>query len=693
MDSETNFSHISTPIFNGENYQLWAVRMETYLEAMDLWEAVEEDYEILPLPNNPTMTQIKSHKERKTKKSKAKATLFAAVSTTIFTRIMSLKSAKDVWEYLKEEYAGDEKIRGMQSLNLIREFELQRMKDSETIKEYSDRLLGIANRVKLLGTSFLDSRIVEKILVTVPEKYEASITTLENTKDLSSITLTELLNALQAQEQRRLMRQDHVIEGALQAKFPDSERRKFGRKHQVAAKPTSQGHGKGKFIKRNFPPCQHCNKMDHPPFKCWKRPDARCSKCNQLGHEAIICRVKNQKQEEDAQVANQDDEDQMFVATCFSVQTTSDHWLIDSGCTNHMTFDKSLFRNLQPTDVAKVRIGNGECIEAKGKGTIAITTNSGTKTIADVLYVPDIDQNLLSVGQLIEKGMKVIFENHTCCIFDAAGHKILQAKMRGKSFSFVPFEGEHTAFPVTLSDTELWHKRLAHCHQKRMLTMKVHEAVRGIPSFTDLKLNCNACQFGKQNRMPFPRSTWRATHKLQLIHTDVAGPLSTPSLNGSRYYLLFIDDYSRMCWIYFMKFKSEVAGIFWKFKKNVENQSGSSIQAIRSDNGKEYTSAEFNRYCEDAGIEHQLTTPYTPEQNRVSERRNRYVMEMVRSMMHEKNLPKMLWAEAANTAVFIQNRLPTSVLTEMTPFEMWYNYKPSLRFLKIFGCVCFVHVL
>jgi len=146
MDSETNFSHISTPIFNGENYQLWAVRMETYLEAMDLWEAVEEDYEILPLPNNPTMTQIKSHKERKTKKSKAKATLFAAVSTTIFTRIMSLKSAKDVWEYLKEEYAGDEKIRGMQSLNLIREFELQRMKDSETIKEYSDRLLGIANR-------------------------------------------------------------------------------------------------------------------------------------------------------------------------------------------------------------------------------------------------------------------------------------------------------------------------------------------------------------------------------------------------------------------------------------------------------------------------------------------------------------------------------------------------------------------
>jgi len=116
MNNEASFSHISSPIFNGENYQLWAVRMEAYLEALDLWEAVEEDYEIPPLPTNPTMTQIKSHKERKTKKSKAKACLFAAVSTTVFTRIMSLKSAKDVWDYLKEEYAGDERICGMQSL-------------------------------------------------------------------------------------------------------------------------------------------------------------------------------------------------------------------------------------------------------------------------------------------------------------------------------------------------------------------------------------------------------------------------------------------------------------------------------------------------------------------------------------------------------------------------------------------------
>ena len=119
MEAETSFSHISSRIFNGENYQLWAVKMDIYLEALDFWEAVEEDYEVLPLPNNPTVTQIKNYNERKTMKSKAKACLFAVISTTIFTRIISLKSAKDVWDYLKE-YAGDERIRGMQSLNLIR---------------------------------------------------------------------------------------------------------------------------------------------------------------------------------------------------------------------------------------------------------------------------------------------------------------------------------------------------------------------------------------------------------------------------------------------------------------------------------------------------------------------------------------------------------------------------------------------
>jgi hypothetical protein len=121
--------------------------------------------------------------------------------------------------------------------------------------------------------------------------------------------------------------------------------------------------------------------------------------------------------------------------------------------------------------------------------------------------------------------------------------------------------------------------------------MKKNEMIRGLPVLADQIPNCHACQFGRQKRLSFPKSTWKASQKVQLIHMDVAGPQRTPSLKGSLYYIVFIDDFSRMCWIFFLKFKSEVARVFWKFKKMVKNQSGCKIQSIRSNNGKEYTSA------------------------------------------------------------------------------------------------------
>ncbi|XP_061343583.1 uncharacterized protein LOC133289617 [Gastrolobium bilobum] len=148
----------------------------------------------------------------------------------------------------------------------MREFELQRMKESDTIKEYSDKLLGIANKIKLLGSNFADSRIVEKILVTVPERYEAFIASLENTKDLSKITFAEVIQALQAQEQRRLMREDHVVEGALLAK--SQQARNYKKNHPGSSHSNATNY-KGKGEKKSYPPCQHCGKMGHPPFRCW----------------------------------------------------------------------------------------------------------------------------------------------------------------------------------------------------------------------------------------------------------------------------------------------------------------------------------------------------------------------------------------------------------------------------------------
>ena len=151
----------------------------------------------------------------------------------------------------------------------------------------------------------------------------------------------------------------------------------------------------------------------------------------------MICKSKFQKDETVAQVTTEEEEeeeDHLFVATCFSTKK-SDFWMIDSGCTNHMTYERNLFKEFIPMENKKVRIGNGDCIPAKGKGSVSIKTNSGTKIISDVLYVPDIDKNLFSVGQLIEKGFKLLFGDKYCRNFDSTKQEILQVEMRRK-FSF-----------------------------------------------------------------------------------------------------------------------------------------------------------------------------------------------------------------------------------------------------------------
>ena len=413
-------------------------------QANDLWEAVEEDYEVPPLPENPTMAQIKNHKAKKTRKVKARASLFAVVSPEIFIKIMTLKSAFETWNFLKTEYEGDERIKGMQVLNLVREFEMQKMKESEIIKEYANKLLTIVNNVRLLGFEFSDSRIVQKILVTIPERFDATISSLEITKDLSKVTLVELLNALQAQEQRRLMRVEGVVEGALQAELQvnqgeKNKEKKFKKRSFNSQQAASITSNNIEVKNREFPPCKHCGKKGHPHFNCWKRLDVKCEKCHKMGHHDKICK-NNLQQKNEAKVADLQEEEQLFVATCFTISSSSEWWMIDSGCTNHMTGDLELFRDLDRSQVSKVRIGNGDHIMVKGKGTVAIESCTGTKLIYDVMYVLDINQNLQSVGQLVEKSFSVIFKKNQCLIKEANNDEVFRIKMRNKSFSLDPME-------------------------------------------------------------------------------------------------------------------------------------------------------------------------------------------------------------------------------------------------------------
>ena len=200
--------------------------------------------------------------------------------------------------------------------------------------------------------------------------------------------------------------------------------------------------------------------------------------------------------------------------------------------------------------------------------------------------------------------------------------------------------------------------------------------MKDLPYLKENNEPCEGCLIAKQHRLPFSTDkAWRAKDLLELIHTDVCGPMRTPSHHNNRYFILFIDDFSRMTYVYFLKAKSKIFRIFKKFKALVEKQSGKQIKVLRSDRGKEYTSCEFDKFYEDEGIKRQLTIAYTPQQNDVSERKNHAVIEMVRSMLKEKGLPNILWTEVVYTTVYLLNRCPTKAVQDKTPIKAWSSKK------------------
>ncbi|KAG8485239.1 hypothetical protein CXB51_021138 [Gossypium anomalum] len=455
--------------------------------------------------------------------------------------------------------------------------------------------MAVVNSIRLLGEQFEEVRIVEKVLSTLPERYEAKISSLEDSRDLTRISLTELINALYAQEQRRASRIDEHQEGAFQAKSkPSSSNAAYKGKKNWRDKSKTDASRKWDR------PCRHCKRAGHPEARCWFRPDAICQHCKKRGH------------------VESDSEEQVFAVSCLATKgKVKKGWLLDSGCTNHMSPDVTIFKTLDRSYKTRVKIGDGHCIQAEGIGDVIICTPSGNKLIPNVLFVPEIDRNLLSIAQLLEKGYTVVFKGKECQISYQKGSILMTVPMSDKSFIVDWNKDLESAYAASIEESKLWHQRLGHANYRPMARM-----------------------INKDMAENFIKS---------VQNEDV---YETESLNGSRYFILFIDDSTRYCWIYFLKSKAEVVQAFLKFKTVAETETGYKLRSIRPDNGTEYISAQFQDICARAGIKHQLTNVYTPQQNGTS----------------------------------------TQALEQMTPFEAWFGFKPSLAHLRIFGCLCYSQV-
>lgn len=186
---------------------------------------------------------------------------------------------------------------------------------------------------------------------------------------------------------------------------------------------------------------------------------------------------------------------------------------------------------------------------------------------------------------------------------------------------------------------------------------------------------CKVCLEGKMTRTPFPKESNKVSEMLDIIHSDVCGPMRVESIGKAKYFIEFIDDHSRWSEVRFLRHKNEALQATKEFIALAEKQTGKYVKCFQSDNGLEFTGKDFDNLLKDRGITRRLTVPYNPEQNGVAERRNRTLLDMARCLLAQSGLPPKFWAEAVNTANYIRNRCPSKSLQGLTPYQPYGQEK------------------
>ena len=610
-----------------------------------------------------------------TKWDRALAIIVLSIEPKLLYLIGEPTSPIVVWRTLADQF---QKKTWANKLHLRKRLYAMRLKDGGSVQEHVRTMTELFNELSVIGDAITDEDRVVHLLASLPDSYNVLVTALEACAEVPRM---EVVTERLLHEERK----------STDGEPSSSSGAKEGDKAMMVKRQKYRG-----------PKCYGCKQFGHIKRDCRSSKDKPEYKPkgngNHKSHKAHNTQARGTYN-------NDSDSDCVGLTACHVLSacgTGSDKWIIDSGATCHMCNDKSQFvdfvRLEGPQDVT---LGDGHHLKAIGRGTVTLEVELSQGKIKkcklnDVLYVPNLTYNLISVARATSMVERTVFSN-AGCEFLNAGHVVATGTRIGELY-YLNCRGTHKVATVAqghgVSQEELWHRRYGHLGIQSIKMLVREDMVNGLTCDMTKDISvCEPCAEGKHHREKFPTSGGKRSNLLLgLVHSDVCGKMSTQSLGGCEYFLTLIDDKTRYTWVYILKRKDQVFKQFLEWKALAENSTGQKLKVLRSDNGGEYTSKEFESYLRQEGIRHELTTPKCPEQNGVAERMNRTIVETARCMLAEAKLPRSFWAEAVSTAVYLRNRSPTSAVKGMTPYQSLTGEKPEVNLLIVFGCLAYAHI-